>query len=1560
MKLSPGFVVGGRYRIEELIASGSKFRVYSATTDEDGPGQVAVKVARHDDVQSLGGLEAGRARVQAEWDALVRLHEKATSAAPLPLELVRMYPGDPDVRRVALLDKRVVRQEPYLVCELTDGTPLSGLLQGESMDEERALLIALRTVLVVRAAREVGVEIEDFSPSNFVVDHAGENVSVVGLTSGRPLAPARPNPGRDAVPPGYGRLLASLLAGIAAPDWGSEPEDLPRWRKLLANRRVPPEFHSLILGALGFRDEFPPGLDAVENRIRALVRAPRPKVYDHPGRKHDAPYLIANGETIADRFTVVKPLGQGGRGFVYIARDSVSEAEVLFKCNKYVYDSGSAFALELPTRRMELEHEFDVLKKFAAKTGMLPQPVAMVRGRGRGAWFDLAPDLARGEPFVVMEWIKGIPLLDLLPHPYLGYEGALDPNNRLPPRLVLRLVAQIADLIGRFHEDGFLYQDLKPENVLYDAKAENVYMVDFAGACPRQPDGALDKQHVAFGVQTHGFAAPEFAELWERCDDRFDIYSLGATAYHLLTGINPERVALEEGTEYPTLSRVPLQTLPPPVAELVDRMLAPPDQRLPDAASVMRVAEAARLQLSRARPLDVRNASVRYTAQGVELRWKLPPDPRVDRMRIRRFVGEESAAEVVFEGPASERWVDPAPAGVDCSYVVDTGYERSGRVKHSRGRVLEAEAHPAPVVFEVGPDFGGNRVRCELAPHATDLRLRYSVDGPPMTIDEGEELDVDEGRTALHLVGEGVTVHYAAFAMYGAAASAPRFATATALGALPEPGALLAEQRQDGVLMSWDAADPAWVVEAVEQGRVVRRLVPEPGRSSALDAQVLPERRVTYRLVGVEAGVRSDPRAEVEVHRWPALPPVSVTPGPARVTLDTSAPVHARFTGFEVGVGAEPGAEPAWQPFEGFPFTTAVPPSVETVVAVRARVDGGETGPGVAARVTAPPSEVVVDLSHGEGLLPLLIFARLPVEAARWSGDYRVEFTRDGSALETLSGPIAELFADDVDHVVRAFRDDELQPAEEAEYTLAVAGPDGATIGLTRARIRGVEKLAPPACRARLAGVVIEAIDGVERVDLRIVRGTGALEINGVRLPQQLDLAEGERVEVQVRRSVSGDPMRWSEPTDIEALARPPEPRGLQVEVTAEGPLVSWEPVALPGVEYCVRAVSDGTLLYRGVEPSFVDVSSGGARGYVVSSVRNGLESGRMATGASGTAERRELVPIVRARRVRGLLSAQDHLVQCVRIGRTNVAELSGPAWRRLVVVVTGSDDDALDAAVARLHAPAWLESRSVVAAQVVFGRRVLVAWRGAPGPVRVVEAALELERPDWRMVATRVEPVRGALVGALAGGPRSLRMWSPGSELRLSAADAAVVYREDGSEVRAPLLSASGSPLTALTREGEDVTLGNNVAGAVGLGLSVADTPAVLVACPAEVDAAVLRTLVWADAARGFPQLLAQRLESAWRAPVASAHTGPVSVFHFLRQGRHIEVTLGCEVASESGRSRLHVEVASELGRFARTVRLHLGRPRSYPRVVARVSRWVDRALDDCGGPEDPLALIA
>ena len=907
MKLAPGFVVGGRYRIVELVHAGRTFRVYSAESGEGGPGQVTVKVARHAHVEggggSLSGLQAGRQHVADAWRLLKVLHEGASSAAPLPLELVHMYPGDPAVRRVAMVDKEIVRREPYLVCETANGSPLAKVIQYDRVDEERALLLALRVVLVMRSALDVGVLLTDLSANNFVVDHAGENVSIVDVVGVDVHDPPPitdrvwerfgsddPEVARLAlrgqqVAPAFGRLLVALLSGIAAPPWGTGEADRARWEGFIASRRVPREFHALALGCLGYRDAFEATVERVEQRLRALARARKPRFYQHAERHRETPYLIDEGERVAGRFEVLGPLGQGGRGFVYRARDIRSGVDVLIKTNKYQYDAGSAFSLELPTRRQELEHEYAILREFASRTGMLPQPVALVTDMGRGAWFDLAPGMAPDEPYLAMEHIKGIPLLDLLPAPLEGLTGAQREGNRLPPSFVLRLIAQLAELLQTFHDRGYLVQDLKPENVLWDPRSENVYLVDFAAVCPRLEDGTLDEHSVAFGTQTHGFAAPEFAELWGRSDARFDIYSLGATAYHLLTGINPERLALEQGSEYPELPLHALGALPVDVAELVRGCLAPVAERFKSAAAVFTAAEAARLRLSRSRPLDVRGLRVEYLAEGVTLAWHLPADPRIDRVRILRARGDEEVC--VFEGGRVQRWCAEEPPVDDAEYRVETGLERRGAAIHSRGRSARVEARPAPVVFHAAPYFGGVRLYAEAAAHALGVEVRWSDDTPPSTPTEGARVALEPGEWSLHALPEGCTAHYAAFALYpadDAAASAPssaRFGTATALRALPEVDDLTVTQEAERVRLTWADDDPRWRVAAVGESGA-RRLLDAGAPGEAIDLQAPDGEAIRYLLFAQEADVDADPVLERSVRRWPASPELRVTAGPAR------------------------------------------------------------------------------------------------------------------------------------------------------------------------------------------------------------------------------------------------------------------------------------------------------------------------------------------------------------------------------------------------------------------------------------------------------------------------------------------------------------------------------------------------------------------------------------------------------------------------------------------------------------------------------------------------------
>ena len=464
----------------------------------------------------------------------------------------------------------------------------------------------------------------------------------------------------------------------------------------------------------------------------------------------------------------------------------------------------------------------------------------------------------------------------------------------------LRLIAQLAELLQTFHDRGYLVQDLKPENVLWDPRSENVYLVDFAAVCPRLEDGTLDEHSVAFGTQTHGFAAPEFADLWGRSDARFDIYSLGATAYHLLTGINPERLALEQGSEYPELPLHALGALPVDVAELVRGCLAPVGERFKSAAAVFTAAEAARLRLSRSRPLDVRGLRVEYLAEGMTLAWHLPADPRIDRVRILRARGDEEVC--VFEGGRVQRWCAEEPPADDAEYRVETGLERRGR--------RSTAAAAAPVWRRAPRRWSSTRRPTSAAsgstrrPRRTRSVWRFAgATDAPVDANRGCPCRARAWRVVAACAARGCTAHYAAFALYpadDAAASAPssaRFGTATALRALPEVDDLTVTQEAERVRLTWADDDPIWRVAAVGE----RRSPPARCWRARRSDRPSGARWRSDPLPALRAGGRRGrgPGPRTQRASLAASPELRVTAGPAHALVEAGE-LDPRFTRFDV------------------------------------------------------------------------------------------------------------------------------------------------------------------------------------------------------------------------------------------------------------------------------------------------------------------------------------------------------------------------------------------------------------------------------------------------------------------------------------------------------------------------------------------------------------------------------------------------------------------------------------------------------------------------------------
>jgi WD40 repeat protein/predicted Ser/Thr protein kinase len=147
-----------------------------------------------------------------------------------------------------------------------------------------------------------------------------------------------------------------------------------------------------------------------------------------------------------------------------------------------------------------------------------------------------------GQPFLAMEYVAGQTLADLVrEHP-------------LPPRDAARYLRTVAEAVEHAHAHGLLHRDLKPSNVLVDLD-DQPRVTDFGLA--KRLDGSTDLTVTGQMLGSPNYLSPEAALGSERAlSPASDVYSLGATLYHLLTGRPP----LLAGSLAETLVQVREQT----------------------------------------------------------------------------------------------------------------------------------------------------------------------------------------------------------------------------------------------------------------------------------------------------------------------------------------------------------------------------------------------------------------------------------------------------------------------------------------------------------------------------------------------------------------------------------------------------------------------------------------------------------------------------------------------------------------------------------------------------------------------------------------------------------------------------------------------------------------------------------------------------------------------------------------------------------------------------------------------------------------------------------------
>ena len=139
------------------------------------------------------------------------------------------------------------------------------------------------------------------------------------------------------------------------------------------------------------------------------------------------------------------------------------------------------------------------------------------------AVFDMVHDEQSDEHWLVMEYVDGVTLSRLVQE-----RGPLSPDDAAP------LLWQAADGLTAAHAAGITHRDVKPSNVLIDA-AGNAKILDF-GIARVETDASLTRTGLMTG--SPAYLAPEIAS-GHRGDSSADVWSLGATTFHVLAGRPP-------------------------------------------------------------------------------------------------------------------------------------------------------------------------------------------------------------------------------------------------------------------------------------------------------------------------------------------------------------------------------------------------------------------------------------------------------------------------------------------------------------------------------------------------------------------------------------------------------------------------------------------------------------------------------------------------------------------------------------------------------------------------------------------------------------------------------------------------------------------------------------------------------------------------------------------------------------------------------------------------------------------------------------------------------------
>ena len=255
------------------------------------------------------------------------------------------------------------------------------------------------------------------------------------------------------------------------------------------------------------------------------------------------PTGLPNGTRLLNgMYEILDPLQQGGFAMTYVARDSLERHVVIKEC----FPAGMCERVDGKVKALEpkFEAQFAALKQQFLREAL---GVAGLKHPYIVAVHQVFEE--NNTAYMSLDYVEGIDLISVLE----------DEPARLTPDFLDMTLRESLKAVRHIHANGILHRDIAPDNIRVD-RADRITLIDFGAAGERL--AAPELANALLPAVKDGYSPPEFYKAGEVHDFSSDLYSLGATFYHLITGDippdgNSRKKAIASGEKDPY---VPLAT----------------------------------------------------------------------------------------------------------------------------------------------------------------------------------------------------------------------------------------------------------------------------------------------------------------------------------------------------------------------------------------------------------------------------------------------------------------------------------------------------------------------------------------------------------------------------------------------------------------------------------------------------------------------------------------------------------------------------------------------------------------------------------------------------------------------------------------------------------------------------------------------------------------------------------------------------------------------------------------------------------------------------------------